>query len=276
MTTIDTATLTVPGAELYYEIRGNGPTLLISQSGEGDARRTDDLVRQLEDSFTVVTYDRRGLSRSVIHDSRAVTMAVHADDAHRLLTAVTDEPAHMLGCSMGASIGLHLTVDHPEQLATLIAHEPVAPWLLPEAERTPHLRELEHCQGVFHTDGWRAALAPMARTLGINPADQEVEPDVHLPGFDDQRAANFAYFLAHDFTAVREDDLNIPRLVAAPTRIIPAVGRITPPMVFDRRCAVELAALRSTAVTEFAGGHNGSMTHPRAYAATIRTLLAGH
>ena len=54
-----------------------------------------------------MTYDRRGLSRSKL-DARAepVTLEAHADDVHRLLAEVTDKPALMLGCSMGAIIGL--------------------------------------------------------------------------------------------------------------------------------------------------------------------------
>src|SRR5690349_12079780 len=84
-------TLAVPGATLYYDVRGTGPVLLISQSGEGDADRTVDLVDALAEDFTVVTYDRRGLSRSVLDDPAAVpTMVEHADDVHRLLAEVTD------------------------------------------------------------------------------------------------------------------------------------------------------------------------------------------
>ena len=35
-----TGRLPVPGASLHYEVRGTGPMLLISQSGEGDADRS--------------------------------------------------------------------------------------------------------------------------------------------------------------------------------------------------------------------------------------------
>src|SRR5262249_39769652 len=51
-------------------------------SGEGDADRTVDLVGCLADRFTVVTYDRRGLSRSRSDDPGArVSIRQHADDA---------------------------------------------------------------------------------------------------------------------------------------------------------------------------------------------------
>ncbi|MFD6351628.1 alpha/beta fold hydrolase [Nocardia tengchongensis] len=276
MTTIETATLPVAGAELYYEIRGTGPMLLISQSGEGDAPRSEALVRNLENEFTVVTYDRRGLSRSRIHDENArPSVATHADDVHRLLAAMTDQPVLMLGCSMGASLGLHLAATHPEQVHTLIAHEPVSPWLLAATQRAHHQRELEECQEVCRAQGWRAALAPMARTLGINPADQEIEEGVQLPPITPERAGNFTYFIEQDFTAIREDRLDVARLARTTTRILPAIGRRTPAQVFDRLCAVELSQLMGVEVTEFPGGHNGNLTHPAAYAATIRELAAG-
>ncbi|WP_458691048.1 hypothetical protein [Nocardia tengchongensis] len=40
-------------------------------------------------------------------------------------------------------------------------------------------------------------------------------------------------------------------------------------------CAVELSELMGVEVTEFPGDHNGNLTHPAAYAATVRELAAG-
>ncbi|MEU5878247.1 alpha/beta hydrolase [Spirillospora sp. NPDC047279] len=264
--------ISVPGAELYYEVRGTGPLLLISQSGEGDAHRTDALVGRLVDSFTVVTYDRRGLSRSTVTSPAPVTIATHAADVRHLLLTLTDSPVAMLGCSMGAAIGLHLAAAH-DRLHTLIAHEPVAPYLLPAPERARHVQELAGIQEVFHRHGWRAALAPMAETLGIDPRNQDVEPGIVLPPMTEERAGNFARFIAHDFTAVREDALDTGPLRTSPTRIVPAVGATTPHEVFDRRCAEVLANLRGVGIEEFPGGHNGSMTHPSGYAGRLRELL---
>src|SRR5690349_17170415 len=155
--------LIVDGATLYYELRGAGPLLVISQSGEGDAGRSTDLVDHLATDHTVLTYDRRGLSRSTPADpTRPITLAEHADDVHRLLATVTDEPARMLGCSLGAVIGLHLAVRHPGRIGTLVAHEPVAPWLLPAAERAHHERELLDLQKIYRDGGLAAALPRIA------------------------------------------------------------------------------------------------------------------
>ncbi|WP_129841077.1 alpha/beta hydrolase [Streptomyces sp. RFCAC02] len=268
-------TLDAPGAHLYYEVRGTGPVLLIGQSGEGGADRTADLAARLVDTFTIVTYDRRGLSRSHPHDpARTTALTEHADDAARVLAAVTDEPAAMLGCSMGAVIGLHMTVRHPGRLHTLIAHEPVAPRLLPDtAARTAHERELVAIQKTYERSGLAAALAEIAHALGIDPAGPDNEPDLTPQPIDARRRADFDRFIRHDFTAVLRDTLDTAALRHVPTRIVPAVGRTTPGEVFDRRCAYALADLLGTAVVDLPGGHNGSTSHPSGYALRLRELL---
>ncbi|MFI0421007.1 alpha/beta fold hydrolase [Spongiactinospora sp. 9N601] len=269
-----TGRLTVPGATLYYEVRGNGPMLLIAQSGEGDADRSSDLADQLADTYTVITYDRRGLSRSILDDpSRGVSMIEHADDVHRLLAELTDRPALMLGCSLGAVIGLHLAVRHPGQISTLIAHEPVAPGLLPEGERTHHEAELAAIQQLYRGEGLAPALKVIAEVLGIDPAGPDAEPGLTPQPMTAGRIANFGFFIEHDFTAVIGDALPVTELAGTPTRIVPATGRTTPRTVFDYRCAQELAALLGTELAEFPGGHNGNTTHPRAYAAQLRQIL---
>ncbi|WP_405149138.1 alpha/beta hydrolase [Sphaerisporangium sp. NBC_01403] len=256
---------------LHHEVRGTGPMLLISQSGEGDADRTVDLVNQLADAFTLITYDRRGLSRSP--SSRGVAMAEHAEDVHRLLAGLTDEPVAMLGCSLGAVIGLHLAVRHPGQISTLIAHEPVAPRLLPAGERARHEAELAEIQELYRRDGLAPALKAVAAVLGIDPANPDAEPGLAPQPMTPGRIANFDFFIEHDFTAVLQDTLPAGELVSSPTRIVPAAGRTTPRTVFDYRCAQELAALLGTELAEFPGGHNGNTSHPRAYAARLRELL---
>ncbi|MDI1464608.1 alpha/beta hydrolase [Catellatospora sp. KI3] len=269
------ATLSVPGAELYYEVRGTGPLLLISQSGEGDAGRSTDLVDRLVADHTVVTYDRRGLSRSTLADpARPGTMADHADDVHRLLAALTDRPARMLGCSLGAVIGMHLAVRHPEQLAVLVAHEPVAPRLLPPAERACHEEELRELQRLYRAEGLRAVFGQIARVLGIDPASPDAEPGLTPQPLDARRTANFDVFIEHDFTAIVRDTLDPAAVRDAGVPIVPAYGRTTPHHVFDHRCAMELAALVGTAAVDFPGGHNGNTTHPRAYAERLRDVLA--
>ncbi|MEU7942938.1 alpha/beta fold hydrolase [Microbispora bryophytorum] len=273
-TDMTTGLLRVPGAKLYYEVRGTGPMLLISQSGEGDAGRSSDLVDHLVTDYTVVTYDRRGLSRSTLDDpAHGATMAQHADDVHRLLAGLTDTPALMLGCSLGASIGFHLAIDHPGQIGTLIAHEPVTPRLLPADQRAHHEKELEHIQQVHRRDGLAATIKMVAEVLGIDPSNPDAEPGLTPQPMTPQRVRNFGFFLEHDFTAIIGDTLDVAALADTRTRIVPAAGRTTPRTVFDNKCAFALADMLGTDTHRFPGGHNGNTTHPRAYAAALRAIL---
>src|SRR5438067_516712 len=110
MSLVKSDILRVPGANLYYEVRGSGPILLmIAGGGGGGAGDWNGFVNHLVVSYTVVTYDRRGALRSTLDDLSAdIPLETHADDAHYLLEALTTELAYVFGSSAGALIGLDL------------------------------------------------------------------------------------------------------------------------------------------------------------------------
>lgn len=100
-----TETLQVPGASLYYEVRGSGPVLLMIPGGPMDADGFKDIADRLADEYAVVTHDCRGNSRSTMQGSwDDLTVALFADDVRRLLDAVTTEPADVLGSSGDATV----------------------------------------------------------------------------------------------------------------------------------------------------------------------------
>src|SRR5262245_26458037 len=97
-------TLEVPGATLYYEEHGSGPVLLCIPGGPTDAAMFSDLAERLSDRYTVVAYDPRGHSRSVLHgEPEDIPVALHADDAAALIRAVSDEPVFVYGNSGGGT-----------------------------------------------------------------------------------------------------------------------------------------------------------------------------
>lgn len=262
----------VPGARLHVQVLGAGPPVLILQSGEGDADRSVDLATALSTRYTVITHDRRGLSRTV-HDAAAtISPAMHAEDVRRVLAAVTDEPVLIVGCSLGALIALHLVNRYPDSVALLVAHEPVAPGLLPVDDRMRHRRELAGVRDRYLQSGLSAAVAEMTRTLGIQLAGQESEPGLTRQPMSARRVANFDHFLRHELTAICADDLDLGGLDGAATRILPAIGGSTPDHLFDVQCARELGRLVGREPIALPGGHNGNLTHPRAWATSITNL----
>jgi pimeloyl-ACP methyl ester carboxylesterase len=267
------AQLPVPGARLYYKIRGSGPLLLLLQGGDGDADGTDALAEHLTSHYTVLSYDRRGLSRSRISDpAAAVDVATHSEDASRLLAAVTSEPALVFGSSLGAVLGLDLVSRHPEQIRLLVAHEPPVTGLLPEPERSQASQEQQAVEDLYRREGIAAAMRKFVMVAGIRFDDRE--PDVPIPQPGPERIANLEFFLTHDAPAIHRYRLDLPALRSAAARIVPAAGASS--RAFPRHCAQALAAELGRPLAEFPGGHSGFMLRPQAFATQLRETLASH
>jgi pimeloyl-ACP methyl ester carboxylesterase len=261
----------VPGASLHYKARGSGPLLLLLQGGDGDADGSDALAGHLASDYTVLSYDRRGLSRSPVSDpAAAIDMTTHSEDASRLLAAVTSDPALVLGTSLGAMLGLDLISRHPGQVRLLVAHEPPATGLLPEPERSQATRDQEEVEELYRREGIAAAMRKFMAVAGIRFDDRE--PDASIPQPRPGRIANLEFFLTHDAPAVRRYQLDLPALHKAAARIVPAAGAST--QSFPRHCAQALADELGRPLAEFPGGHSGFMLRPRAFAARLHEILA--
>lgn len=116
------AGLTVDGAELAYEERGAGATLvLIHGSGEQTelwGRAFDELSR----NHRVIAYDRRGYGRSrhrPVRDYRR-----HVADAIEVVERLGDGSAVLVGHSSGASVALALAAERPDLVRSLVLLEP--------------------------------------------------------------------------------------------------------------------------------------------------------
>ncbi len=119
-----TGTVDVNGTKLYYELRGKGPSLLFIPGGEGDAEEYLRVAERLEDDFTILSYDRRGYSRSPRPAGFTGNVDGEADDAAALLRALDLAPALLWGNSSGAIIGLSLVLRYPEVVRKAMLHEP--------------------------------------------------------------------------------------------------------------------------------------------------------
>ncbi len=91
----------VNGADIYHEIRGAGPSVLLIAPAGGDGGVFDRMADLLAEEFTVVTYDRRGNSRSPRPVGwEKTTIEEQADDAAWLLNATRLAPAAVFGTSL--------------------------------------------------------------------------------------------------------------------------------------------------------------------------------
>jgi pimeloyl-ACP methyl ester carboxylesterase len=264
--------LRVAGATLYYRVAGSGQPLLILPGGDGTADTADTLLARLVERYSVLTYDRRGLSQSRIDvHADGLTLSTHSDDAYRLLAALTNEPACVFGNSIGALIGLDLVARHPEQVRTLVAHEPPIWELLPEVERIRATRAQEDAEDTFQREGAVAAFKKFVTLAAVDYADRE--PDAVLAPPTSQRETNLSFFFTYDSPAVRQYHLDVSALKATSTRIVPAGGRSAPESA-PYRAAAALAAALGEALVEFPGGHTGWLLRPKAFAAKLSEVLS--
>jgi pimeloyl-ACP methyl ester carboxylesterase len=271
-----TSLLKVPGASIYYEVRGSGPVLLMMPGGPADAGAFCRIAGHLESDYTVLTYDPRGLSHSPldgpVKDERIVQ--IFADDAHRLLTATGTEPAFVFGNSGGALIALELAARHPDQVRTLVAHEPPAPALQPDP--AGQRAAMEEIVQTYRTAGIGPAMQKFmvqARIRGGPPPPPSGEPTPEMREAMAQMKRNMDFWLGHYFLAISDYEPDFSALKAGSSRIVPAVGEDSRGELANEG-GLALAKRLGTEAVVFPGAHGGFESHAPEFATKLREVLA--
>jgi pimeloyl-ACP methyl ester carboxylesterase len=269
-------TLKVPGASLYYEVRGSGPTLLLISGGPTDANVYAGIAALLAERYTVVTYDPRGNSRSVLDDPAAdLGIDVHGDDAARLLEVIGPGPAYVFGNSGGALTGLSLAARSPDKVRTLVAHEPPVVELLPDA--AAHRLRSQEIYDTYRTAGVGPAMQKFLALAGLKggppPSAHGDPPSPEMMQTMARMGKNMELFLAR---GMREASTFVPDIAAlrkATPRVLIAGGEASGDQL-AYRAAVALADRLGSVFVHFPGDHGGFTTHPGAFAVRLREVLA--
>ena len=113
-------TVRANGQELYFEIHGQGPPLVLIMGIGYDATLwTVAQVPELSLMFQVVIFDNRDVGRSAAATS-PYTIADMADDVAALMDALDIGRAHVLGLSMGGMIAQEFALRHVNRLHRLV------------------------------------------------------------------------------------------------------------------------------------------------------------
>ena len=268
-------TLKVPGAHLYYEVRGSGPVLLMMPGGPADATAFRSIAGQLAAHYTVVTYDPRGLSRSKLDsplDEERI-VEVFADDVHRLLAAVTNEKADVFASSGGAVIALELAARHADQLKTVVSHEPPSPTLLPDSARVR--ATMEEVTAAYRTAGIGPAVQIFTDLIGGGPPPApESEPTTEMLEDTERMRGNMDLFFGPYVLAIARFEPDFDALKAASCRIVAAVGNESRGQLAHNG-GLGLANRLGTEAVVFPGDHGGFQGHTSEFAAKLREVLEG-
>ena len=285
-----TRTLETAEADIVYDVHGPLPTadrrpplVMIGQPMTAGGFGT---LASLFPDRTVVTYDPRGLGRSIRRDGRVDNSpTVQANDVHAVIEALGVGPVEMFASSGGAVTALAVVAAYPDDVLTLVAHEPPLIPVLPDAKQAGQAQAavrdtyeargrgagmaafiaMTSWQGEF-TDEYFAQPAPDPTAFGM-PADDDGSRDDPL--------------LSERSWAVTSYRPDVDALAAAPTRVVVAVGEESG-STFTGRTSVAVAELLGQQATVFPSHHGGFLGaesgypgQPEAFARKLRDVLAG-
>jgi pimeloyl-ACP methyl ester carboxylesterase len=121
----------------WYDEHGEGEPLALLHPGGADARAWAPNLDALAAHFHVFTPERRGHGRTADVEG-PITYELMAEDTIAFLEGVVGGPAHLVGCSAGASVALLVALRRPDLARRVLL-----------------------ISGVFHRDGWvPAAIDP--------------------------------------------------------------------------------------------------------------------
>lgn len=269
-----THTLKTAEAEIVYDLHGPLPTadgrrplLMIGQPMAAAGFTT--LASYLPDR-TAVTYDPRGLGRSTRQDGRVDNSpTVQANDVHAVIEALGAGPVEMFASSGGAVTALALVAAYPDDVVTLVAHEPPLIAVLPDAEGAERARAA--FRDAYEANGRNAGMAAfMAMTSWRGEFTDEyfaqppAEPSAFgMPTADD--GSRDDPLLSDRSWAVSSYHPDVDALTSAPTRIVIAVGEESE-NTFTGRTSLATADLLGQQATVFPSHHGGFLGGEFGYA----------
>jgi pimeloyl-ACP methyl ester carboxylesterase len=281
MTEPKTQTLDLPGATLTYDVREgeseSGEPALLMIGSPMDASGFTTLAGHFPDR-TIVTYDPRGVGRSPRADRvAAATPEEHAEDLHQLIAELDRGPVDIFASSGGAVNAFALVARHPEQVRTLVAHEPPLATVLPDREEA--LAVTTDIHETYERDGFGRAMAKFIAFTSVRgptppdfPSRAPNPADFGLPAGDDGSRDHPLLGPHMVYASGYEPDFDSLRRASA--RIVVACGAESEG-TFPYRAALAVAERLGTDAVIFPSDHGGfgQQGDPEAFAATLRGVL---
>jgi pimeloyl-ACP methyl ester carboxylesterase len=252
--------------ELYYEVRGDGPPLLLIMGASGCGDVFGRFAELLADEFTVVSYDRRGNGRSPRPpDWNTTSPEEQADDAAALLAGLGLAPAAIFGTSSAGIFALAAAIRRPESVRGAVLHEPALLRLFddPDEVRASLTRLVREA---MEAGGTTAGLERFLRFAGGDANWERLEPGVQKT----MLASATTYFGVESgaFDAYLPDDQTLAS-ITTPIELLVS----TQSHPFFSEAAGRLAERLGVEVIRTPGTHFPYLDHPEALAQTIRPFL---
>lgn len=252
-------------SRLFCEVHGTGPSLVLVPGAGGDGGYMQPLADALADEFKVVTYDRRGNSRSPAPEGWTETSAEEqARDLAGLIRTLDLAPAVALGNSYGAVIALCAVMEHERFFRGALLHDPLLISVLenpeePQAVLRPVIEE------AMARGGPRAAMEAFVEFAFADSA--RALPDAVV----DRMLGNAEVLFGIEFGNLESWRPDEERLRSVAIPVVPLVGKASPP--FAEEAASWVAARVGNEAVQVPGGHVGFIDNAREFAEITRPLI---
>lgn len=265
-----TGYVTTEGDTLFYEVRGQGEPLLMISGGGGDAEFYSYVADILSDEYQVITYDRRGNSRSTRNEPINFEVSREARDAVAVLRAVGHESAYVFGNSSGAIFALEMARSHAQAIKAVVVHEPPTVRVLPDSRKWQKF--FANVYRMAFKYGEQLAIFKFNFSLSIPFSAFKSVPK----GFQKRvsKFKNNSYFLMHEMLPVANYMPDIEKIKENEVKIIMAAGSITLAKgSYYGRSAPILAQMLGCKMVLFPGHHISYLDMSQEWAETLRKVL---
>jgi pimeloyl-ACP methyl ester carboxylesterase len=265
---LKTGCVTTEGDHIYYEVRGHGQPLLMISGGGGDAGFFSLVADMLSDEYKVITYDRRGNSRSSRNDPQNFEISQQSRDAVAVLRAAGERSAFVFGNSGGAVIALDMAKTQPQAIRAAVIHEPPVLRVLPDSAKWQRF-----VAGLYQKAfrfGANIAMLRFALSLGIPwRAFRSVPED-----FATRNGKNHDFFMKHEMLPFSNYKPDVEMIKHNRVKLFLAAGKMTlDKQKFYGRTAPILADMLGCAMIVFPGHHLSYFDMAEEWSATLRNVL---
>jgi pimeloyl-ACP methyl ester carboxylesterase len=264
----------INNVQLYYELTGDGDdTIVLVHGGWTDHHSWQFVVPVLAERYRVLTYDRRGHSRSDRPTTRG-SRRVDEDDLAALVETLDLGAVHLVGNSYGGSIALGLAARRPDLVIDVAAHEPpllgvVQPGTPLAALVVNVWSAVAEVERLLHDGDLEGGARHFMEHIALGPGSWQMLPDETRRTFS-ANAATFLDLLADPHWG------DVPAPSTTPVLLTDG-GDASPawlPAIVNELAA---HAYRHAARHTFPGaGHAPHLSEPQSYAARLHSFLSAN
>lgn len=256
--------------DIYYEVRGEGQPMLMVHGAAMDADWYQAAAEILAKHYQVITYDRRGSSRSKVKEGAAFDLDTQVQDIKDLLDHLQVEQTVIVGASAGAIATHRFLTLYPERVDKVILYEPAVVTLLEGTEHS--MREwVDEMENLIARKKINSAMFKFVQSIG----DLDARAPEKSQEASSREMYNLYHFLPNEYEVFVEYRPDPKKTLEVADKTIVAVGEKSgdSPYATAARC---LAKMIGKEVLHYPGLHNAPYDVPKEFAICVLGTLLVH